>query len=253
MHKLQNMLAEYTFPYWNEEDRVIGQPTNHLNLKYQTTYKRVADLMIQMGSDSFKNLNLMGLFATNHRTIGNYLQFHFKNNTSIVPTIDQVAVVERNKDVCLKILYREHDGNKYEGNLVLLNTQLRHLLFSPGAIGAPPLNHERIVKYRSANTRAVNFIDLDLMCNWGNSKEMDLIPALISQFAAPTSVVHINAISNFSRTLDMKRSRIEIENILQQQIFKKINRNVTNYSIESYVTKTRVETEMTSAVIAIHP
>lgn len=243
--------TDYSFPHWTQEDRVVGQPTIHLHDKYNATYKRVAETMIKVGPSRFSELSLMGLFATNHRTIGDYLQFQFLQQGHTVPVVKNVAVIERSEDVCKKILSRELQTKNKAGELTLIQTLLRNLVRLPHSVGRPPNNIAQIQKFQLQFLNKINFIDVDYMCNWGRKQEFDCLAKLINMYATSNAVIHINAISSFPRTPEWATSPKDIEDILSRYVLSNLKGKISDLSMGSYVTCSRVRTEMTSVVFAV--
>lgn len=243
---------EYTFPYWNIKHRVPGQPVDYLSVKYNATYKRVAETMIKIDPLGFQNLTLMGLFATNHRTIGDYLGFQFRQHQFSSPTIKNTIVIERDRSVCKKILEIE---DQFMGSTrpVLIQSLMKNLIWTPGRVGRPPCDALNIIKFQNTFRNQVNFIDADLMCNWGRTQEFSYIPEMINMFAAQNCVVHLNAVSHHVRTSSWSTNKKQVEEILNR-IFSSIHRKVSSLTIESYVTFSvnKIKTEMTSAVFALN-
>jgi hypothetical protein len=244
---------EYSFPYWTVGDRVVGQPINHLAEKYNATYRRVAETMMKVGPTKFSELVLMGLFATNHRTIGDYLQFQFKHWNHPVPEVKHVAVVERDYQVCQKILEIEERLKNKPEELTLIQSLMKNLTWIPGYRGAPPNDVTSILKFQKEYVRKVNFIDADFMCNWGKEEELECVAKIINMFGAQNCVVHVNAISSYPRTVPWSTSQEEVKDILQKRILDQVEGKIRNISIDSYNTFSvnNVKTEMTSAVFAV--
>lgn len=243
---------EYTFPYWSVEDRVAGQPINQLATKYNATYKRVAETMISLGPYKFKELVLMGLFATNHRTIGDYLQFQFIKQNCIPPVIKHTAVVERNPLVCSKILEIESKFKQLD-NLSIIPSLLKSITYKSGNVGRPPEGVQSILRFQKNWKGLVNFIDADLMCNWGKKQELHCIAKIANLYSNNHCVIHVNAISNHPRTIPWSTNQDVIKNILQKEVLNYIEAKTNLVGIESYSTYSinNVKTEMTSAIFTV--
>lgn len=248
-----NRPEDYSFPYWTVEDRVVGQPTNHLADKYNATYRRVAETMIKVGPNKFQELVLMGLFATNHRTIGDYLQFQFRQWNHPEPEVKHVAVVERDHQVCKKILEIEERMKNRPEELTLIQSLMKNITWTPGHVGAPPNDVLSILSFQKEYQKKVNFIDADFMCNWGKEQELDCVAKIVNMYAAQHCVVHVNAISSYPRTIPWSTSQDEVKAILEKRILSQIQGKITRLSIDSYNTFSvnNVKTEMTSAVFAV--
>jgi hypothetical protein len=230
----------YNFPFWNVTDRVIGQPTNDLSLKYESTYRRVADLVVK---NKITDLNLLGLFATNYLTIGDYLAFRSK-----VPlTVRHIAVIERSPEVCEKIKEKQEVNKNFP--LTLIQTSLNNLTYKKTR-GNSPLAFNQIKDFQSTFSKTFNVIDIDLMSNWTKPGELEYIPGLLKMYSAKTAVVHINAISNHGRTPEYVSSQEEVLDLFQQEIGQFIS--IEDLSIQSYWTKQINKTQMTSLVFSVN-
>lgn len=243
----------YSFPYWNEAFRVVGQPIHQLHLKYKSTYSRVANMMLKHGFENYSHLTVFGLLATNHRTIPHYIQHIFTSNGFQKPVIEKIGVVESDHSVVKKIQQLEASIKSKEGELSIFNGKLEHTTWIPGKPGRPPSSQKNILQFQKKFVQSCNFIDLDFMQNWDRPDTVKTVVKTIKAFAARCAVVHINAISNYPRTPQFM--------ISEEKVREKVNLICSlltpDFAIQaveeicSYQTLMRAPTKMSSTVLAL--
>lgn len=231
-------MNRYTFPLWTLDNRVVGQPSKQLDIKYEATYSRVASALIDTGIVNLPSISTMGLFATNYDTINDYFDFKLKQENLSLPKVDISLIIERDKEVALKI--RDKINKIDNQNYLVFNSKLDKLV-----------KPSQFVELRNNFKNRFHFIDFDFMHNWGYEKEFSYLPDFIRTYSAEISIIHINAISYYPRTLALTRSRSQIEEILHRNILSKLTGEISGLSINSYKTCTRAPTEMTSVVFSL--
>jgi hypothetical protein len=238
---MKQSINDFIYPTTWLTDRVIGQPTNNMKEKWACTYGRVINVLEKK---RISKLQTLGLLATHHRAIPEFIS----KNVSYQLPIGHTVVVDYSPIVLEKIRNREVTTQQNCQNLTLIEAHLRSLTYQ--SIGRPPRSFKAIKTLQNQG-KSFNFLDFDLMVNWGVESAFNYLPKILNMYATSTCIIHINAISNFPRTRLWSTSRIHIEEILTQKILKQINGTISNMSIDSYVTHNKVDTEMTSAVFAV--
>ena len=248
------MKDKYSWPFWSRDTASKGQPANDMNLKYENTIL-VAIQAIKRERIT-RSLNIMGLFADNHRTFGDYAR-RLTGNT--FPEINNVIVIEKEARVFQKILSQETllKNRHKQGPLWPVCTELENLLFVPGSRGRPPSEILQIQKIQHQFIGSIDFFNLDFTYYWKNTKKFSYLPELLTLFASPTSVVNINAVQRYPRSVPHQASEQDIQDIsssLMEDIKKRTESKVKNSSLRYYKTRQQnnnVETTMASLTFVL--
>lgn len=243
------LIEEYDFPYWDEKDRVNGQSTKDLNIKYSATYKRVAEMMVANDFKKFQHLNSLGLFATNYLSIPDYLS-RCLNKKNHEFKLESTVVIENNSIAFQKIKKKMRDCP--DPRVRVIPTSLKNLLVDPTSPYNKPLGWDSIRVFQKLYQESFSFIDLDLMCNWSRSSQVDYLPRLINKYSSSNCIVHINAISSCPRSMPWARTEKEIKDIFNKTITPFLTSKVLDSNFRTYATRHRNTTLMTSAVFYIN-